>query len=136
MSDINSLTNSSTFGQSSRTKTGGDTSKTPDYDAFLQLMVTQMKNQDPTKPMDSTEYMAQLASFSQVEQQMESNTKLDFLLASSELSFAGNMIGRTVTSADGAQSGEVASVRVTAYGPEATLTDGSKMMVTPGVVLS
>ena len=51
-----------------------------DYNAFLKLLIAQMKNQDPTKPMDSTAFMAQLATFSQVEQSVSTNTKLDSLL--------------------------------------------------------
>src|SRR3712207_8435764 len=41
---------------------------------FLKLLMAQMKNQDPTEPMKSTEYMAQLATFSQVEQRSEEHT--------------------------------------------------------------
>ena len=36
---------------------------TLDYSAFLRLLIAEMKNQDPTKPMDSAQYVAQLASF-------------------------------------------------------------------------
>src|SRR6187402_2976578 len=36
-------------------------------DAFLQLMITQMKNQDPLSPQDNSEFVAQLAQFSSVE---------------------------------------------------------------------
>ena len=39
-----------------------------DYDSFLTLLIAQMKNQDPTDPMDSSEQISQLATFSQVEQ--------------------------------------------------------------------
>jgi len=35
---------------------------------FLQLLVAQIKNQDPTQPMDSTAFLSQLAQFSQLEQ--------------------------------------------------------------------
>jgi flagellar basal-body rod modification protein FlgD len=46
-------------------------------DQFVQLLVTQMKNQDPMDPMDGKDLAAQLAQFSSVEQLMNINTKLD-----------------------------------------------------------
>ena len=52
-----------------------------DFDTFLQLLTTQLKNQDPSKPFDSTEFVGQLASFSAVEQQIATNSKLDALVA-------------------------------------------------------
>jgi flagellar basal-body rod modification protein FlgD len=107
-----------------------------DQDAFLQLLVTQMKTQDPTKPMESTEYMAQLASFSQVEQSVQLNTKLDSLLTSSAIGLAESMIGRTVTSGDGKISGEVVSVKITNEGPMCTLADGKTLMLDDGVVIA
>jgi flagellar basal-body rod modification protein FlgD len=51
-----------------------------DFETFLTLLTTQMRNQDPLKPMDSTEFVAQLASFSQVEQQIRANERLDGIL--------------------------------------------------------
>jgi flagellar basal-body rod modification protein FlgD len=84
--------------------------------------------------MNSTDYMAQLATFSQVEQSMIGNSKLDALLSSSALSQADSVLGRTVTSADGQVSGQVASVRIT--NAMAKLTDGSELLLGPGVVIS
>jgi flagellar basal-body rod modification protein FlgD len=52
-----------------------------DYEMFLTLMTTQMQNQDPTSPMDSDELAVQLATFSQVEQQTQTNDLLTELLA-------------------------------------------------------
>jgi flagellar basal-body rod modification protein FlgD len=52
-----------------------------DFSQFLQLLTTQLQNQDPLSPMDSTEFTNQLVQFSQVEQQINSNQKLDSLLA-------------------------------------------------------
>jgi flagellar basal-body rod modification protein FlgD len=42
--------------------------------AFLQLLVAQMKNQDPMNPTDGEQYLSQLTSFAQLEQQMSINT--------------------------------------------------------------
>lgn len=107
-----------------------------DYNAFLQLLVAQLQNQDPTSPMDSTAYMSQLASFSQVEQQVAGNAKLDALLAANALQTADLALGRTVTSPDGTVSGKVASVQITSDGPVAQLTDGRTLALGAGVTLS
>jgi flagellar basal-body rod modification protein FlgD len=107
-----------------------------DYNAFLKLLIAQLKNQDPSQPMDSTAFVAQLATFSQVEQSITANSKLDSLLAASGLSIANAVIGRTITSADGTVSGVVASVKVTSDGPIATLADGTTLALTSGIEVS
>ncbi|ATU95878.1 flagellar basal body rod modification protein (plasmid) [Phyllobacterium zundukense] len=122
------------------TSTTTDTTKATgpgvDYQAFLKLLVAEMKNQDPTKPMDATQQITQLAQFSSVEQAIQTNTKLDQLLASSSLSQADGIIGRTVTSADGTISGIVESVRIYSDGMIATLKGGAKLPITAGIVVS
>lgn len=109
---------------------------TVDYQSFLKLLVTQMKNQDPTKPMDSTDYVAQLATFSQVEQTVQTNSKLDQLLQFSMLGQADGIIGRTLTSADEKVSGVVKEILITDAGLTAILEDGTKLAVTSGVTIS
>ncbi|MFD2058180.1 flagellar hook assembly protein FlgD [Mesorhizobium calcicola] len=110
------------------------TSKTAvDYQSFLKLLIAEMKNQDPTKPMDSTQYVAQLATFSQVEQSVQTNTKLDQIMSSSALSQADALIGRSITSADGKTTGTVASVRLASNGLIAVLQNGTEIAVGPGV---
>ena len=52
-----------------------------DFQTFLTLLTTQMRNQDPLKPMESTEFIAQLAAFSGVEQQVRANERLDGILS-------------------------------------------------------
>ncbi|UOA28834.1 flagellar hook capping FlgD N-terminal domain-containing protein [Pseudosulfitobacter sp. DSM 107133] len=47
-----------------------------DFETFLQMMTTQARYQDPLEPMDSSEYAAQLAQFSMVEQQVQTNELL------------------------------------------------------------
>ena len=107
-----------------------------DYQSFLKLLVAQMKNQDPTNPMDSTQYMAQLAAFSQVEQSVQMNTKLDQMLQSSTLEQAASIIGRTITSADGETTGKVEEVRLISNGIVAVLESGEEITVGPGVKIS
>lgn len=52
-----------------------------DFTQFLTLLTTQLQNQDPLNPMDSTEFTNQLVQFSQVEQSINTNQKLDDMLA-------------------------------------------------------
>jgi len=51
-----------------------------DFNQFLSLLTTQLQNQDPLNPMDSAEFTNQLVQFSQVEQAINSNQKLDNLV--------------------------------------------------------
>lgn len=52
---------------------------TSDFTTFLKMLTTQMQNQDPLNPIDSTDYATQLATFSGVEQQVRTNTLLSEL---------------------------------------------------------
>ena len=51
-------------------------------DTFLQLLTTQLRNQDPLEPLDTNEFTSQLVQFSQVEQAVKSNELLEALAAS------------------------------------------------------
>jgi flagellar basal-body rod modification protein FlgD len=106
------------------------------YDAFLQLLIAQMQNQDPTDPMDASQQISQLATFSQVEQTIKTNTNLESLIAQSSLSNASNYIGKTITSADGKTSGVIASVEVTSDGLTATTTKGGEIAIGEGITIS
>ena len=59
---------------------GGRAVADADFETFLSLLTAQMRNQDPLKPMESTEFVAQLASFSAVEQQITTNERLQSVL--------------------------------------------------------
>lgn len=48
-----------------------------DYNNFLKLLTTQIQNQDPLQPMDSTQFVSQLAQLSQVEQAVQTNSNLE-----------------------------------------------------------
>jgi len=65
-------------------------------DDFLKLLITQLSNQDPTSPMENTEFISQMAQFSSLEQMTNMNsefTKLNSMLVSSN---AVGTIGKTV----------------------------------------
>lgn len=66
-------------------------------DAFLQLLVAQLKNQDPMKPMEDTAFIAEMAQFSSLEQMQNMNKLMEKQLGFSSLSQASNMIGKEVT---------------------------------------
>jgi flagellar hook assembly protein FlgD len=64
---------------------------------FLNLLVTQLKNQDPTSPMDSTQMTAQLAQFSQLEQMENLSSQFSSVLSTAQKSYANSLVGKTVT---------------------------------------
>ncbi|KIN74540.1 flagellar hook capping FlgD N-terminal domain-containing protein [Sulfitobacter guttiformis] len=64
-----------------------------DFETFIKMLTTQAKYQDPLEPLDSSEYAAQLAQFSMVEQQVLSNDLLSALAAQLGSSTMGQMAG-------------------------------------------
>jgi flagellar basal-body rod modification protein FlgD len=89
-----------------------------DRDAFLQLLVLQMQNQDPLEPTENSEMIAQLAQFSSLEQMENLNSSFEDLSGNiDQLNFinANGMIGRTITGISEAGTlvqGEVESVQL------------------------
>lgn len=89
--------------------TGNQTSQNPgsnplgalaaDYNNFLQLLTTQLQNQDPLDPLDANEFTQQLVAFSSVEQMIQSNKRLDHLIAlqsATNAYGAASFLGNTV----------------------------------------
>ena len=72
-----------TASQTSVSKAAKSKSNGMDKEAFLQLLVAQMKYQDPLEPTSNTEYIAQYAQFSQVEQMQNMSNSMDLQRASS-----------------------------------------------------
>src|SRR3954468_12296666 len=69
-------------------------------DAFLKLLVAQLKNQDPLNPQQNYEFVAQLAQFSSLEQSVGINTRLDQLAAQNQglqNSQVVSLVGKTAT---------------------------------------
>jgi len=80
------------------------TTLTGNFDTFLTLLTTQLKNQDPLSPMDSSQFTQQLVQFSQVEQSINANQNLESLISLTKARAAGDAVGflgKTVTLTDG-----------------------------------
>lgn len=96
-----------------------------DFDEFLILLTTQLQNQDPLNPTDTDKFTDQLVQFSQVEQQINTNQKLDTLLVNELNNNAGlalNYVGLDITypsteiGFDGINSNEITYVLPEAAG--------------------
>src|SRR6204780_3201846 len=70
------------------------------FDTFLQLLTTQLQNQDPLDPMDTSQFTEQLVEFASVEQQINENTNLQTLISlqqTTETTATLQFLGSTVT---------------------------------------
>jgi flagellar basal-body rod modification protein FlgD len=97
---------------------------TDDHDTFLQLLVAQLKYQDPMNPADSSQFMAQNAQFTALEKMQDVADGMNSLL-SAQLSFgSANMIGKQVTWVDAngvKQSGTATGASFLSTGPVLTV---------------
>jgi flagellar basal-body rod modification protein FlgD len=76
------------------------TSLSSNFNSFLNLLLTQLKNQDPSAPMDTNTFTSELVQFSSVEQQITTNSSLTSLIQAtqgSEVIQATGVVGKTVT---------------------------------------
>lgn len=62
------------------------------FDTFLRLLTTQLQYQDPLEPLDATKFTEQLVSYSQVEQQINTNSNLEALIAMSKSAAGANAV--------------------------------------------
>lgn len=96
---VSSSTGSGGSGTGNGTTANGALSFTQNFNTFLTLLTTQLKAQDPLNPMDTNQFTNQLVEFSQVEQQIKTNSQLSTVISnqtSSEAIAALPMIGQTI----------------------------------------
>ncbi len=100
------------------TSTGTSTGSTSDpvnslanENTFLQLLVAQLKNQDPESPQDGTQFVAQLAQFSSLEQELQMRQDLDTIKqdVTSSATASGTSSGTTSRTSSGTTSGGTSS---------------------------
>jgi flagellar basal-body rod modification protein FlgD len=88
---------------------------------FLQLLTVQLQNQDPLKPMDDTQFISQMASFTTLQQTQTLTSDFQAFSAPSQLASANSFIGNKVTVLDptlGSVTGQVTGVSVSNGTPE------------------
>ena len=104
---------------------------------FLKILTAQLNNQDPLKPVDNAEFVAQIAQFATLEQSRELNAKIDQLLTAQSSSQSIGMLGKTIdASINGTTySGTVTALEVDSGQPLLTLTT-SAGAVQSGISLS
>ena len=113
MTSVSATTTASTTGGQSGGQSGGAlNSLSSDFSSFLKLLMTQLKNQDPTAPMDANQFTSELVQFSSVEQQINTNTSLTQLI---ELTQAANVT----------QSSAILGKQVTVRADQIPLQDGT-----------
>jgi flagellar basal-body rod modification protein FlgD len=132
------ITSSTTTPAASQTTpTPADSSASLDENQFLQLMVTQLKDQDPLNPTDTSSYLSQLAQFTALEQETNTATNTLQLESSNQTTEALSLLGQTVTYDDAqgnSSSGVVTSIDLNGSSP--TLTIGGTSGITTSQVKS
>ena len=100
-------------------------------DDFLQILLTQLKFQDPLKPVDNEQFVAQLAQFSALEISREQSNKIDSLNTMEDANQAISLMGKTVQAGQ-AQNNAVGTVTAVSFAtgvPQLTLTTDSSTTV-------
>lgn len=123
---IKQSTNPAKSSLTSKTESGDDaTSLASDFDTFMKLLTTQLKNQDPINPTDTNEFTSQLVAFSGVEQQIKTNKHLEELLEMNKGGSLDNSVGYIGAAVDAkGDSGYLQNERATfAYTLDRAATD-------------
>jgi flagellar basal-body rod modification protein FlgD len=99
-----------------------------DPQTFLQLLVSQLQNQDPSNPVDTNQFMSQTATLSQVQMMGQMSTTLNQLVDSTNASSAVALIGEHITYTDtsgASHAGTVAAASLLSSGAQLRLEDGT-----------
>lgn len=81
-----------------------------DKDAFMKLLITELRYQDPTRPMEDREFIAQMAQFSTLEQMSNMNKEITGLVRSSRSSEAFSLLGKYIEALDSATGRRVSGI--------------------------
>jgi flagellar basal-body rod modification protein FlgD len=106
-------------------------------DSFLQLLMTQMRYQDPMNPADGTESIAQLAQFNALEQMQNLNDKFDKMLRWSQMTEASGLIGKQIDATvskgiDKDNDGTIDTAKVSGVVSQVNYVDGEPRLIVAG----
>lgn len=98
---------------------------------FLKILTSQLSNQDPLKPMDNQEFVAQIAQFTSLEQTRQLNLKIDQLLTVQSSVQSVGLLGKTVdiTGDNGTVTGQVTALDFSSGTPQLTVKTASGSVV-------
>jgi flagellar basal-body rod modification protein FlgD len=131
--DATSITSTSTPLAVTQTASGKNAEMGKDQ--FLKLFVAQLQHQDPMNPMEDSEFMGQMASFSTLEQVTNLAAANEKIAASLTSSTAVSLLGRTVTWTDSADVSHTGVVeKITTAGGTPSLTVGGTDGVDPATI--
>ena len=104
---------------------------------FLKILTSQLSNQDPLKPLDNQEFIAQEAQFSALEQSQQLNQKIEQLLSVQASTQSVGLLGKTVdiNSSSGTVSGQVKGFSLSNGEPLLTIQTGAGSQI-DGVTLA
>jgi flagellar basal-body rod modification protein FlgD len=99
---------------------------------FLRILVTELNNQDPLKPLDNEQFVTQLAQFTSLQQTQDLNDKMASLLSIQGAMQSVGLLGRTVdiSGESGQLSGKVTALNFVGGEPRLTVTLGSGGVLT------
>ena len=105
---------------------------------FLQVLMTQLSYQDPLKPMDNEQFMAQMAQFSTLEEMQQQNDSTDSLLTIQSAQQSVGLLGTTVqvTTSTGSEIGTVDTITFASDGTPQLTVQASDGSVLTGINLS
>ncbi len=83
-----------------QTTTGYDAFREMDLEAFLKLLIAELRNQDPMEPMDNSELLRQVSQIREIESNLRLNETLEAVQLSEKLSAAAGMLGHTILALD------------------------------------
>lgn len=112
------------------TSTKADAFSSLNSEQFIKIIFSELSNQDPLKPNDSSQLVQQMANLRSIQSDIDLQKKLTSLVTENQLASAGNMIGQYISGLDDTNTrteGFVASVSRTANGPILNLQSGARV---------